>query len=66
MNVELERGRIAMITLITKANGTRCDRCWRYTEDVGQNKNYPTVCLRCAEALTEIGFAPYTKETESL
>jgi isoleucyl-tRNA synthetase len=47
-----------------RSDKPKCDRCWRYTEDVGQNKNYPTVCLRCAEALTEIGFAPYTKETE--
>jgi isoleucyl-tRNA synthetase len=41
------------------ASGTKCERCWRYTEDVGDDATYPTVCLRCAEALTEIGFAPY-------
>jgi isoleucyl-tRNA synthetase len=50
--------------LVDPADGTKCDRCWRYTEDVGHDAKYPTVCLRCAEALTEIGFAPYTKETE--
>ncbi|HXB62498.1 MAG TPA: isoleucine--tRNA ligase, partial [Acidobacteriaceae bacterium] len=44
----------------------KCERCWRHISDVGHDKKYPTVCLRCAEALTEIGFAPYTKETESL
>jgi isoleucyl-tRNA synthetase len=48
-----------------QARGTRCDRCWRYTTDTGDDKNYPTVCLRCAEALTEIGFAPYTATTET-
>jgi len=42
------------------ADGLKCERCWNYTEDVGHNENYPTVCLRCAEALTAIGFAPYT------
>jgi isoleucyl-tRNA synthetase len=42
-----------------RATGTKCDRCWRYTNDVGQESNYPTVCLRCAEALDAIGFAPY-------
>jgi isoleucyl-tRNA synthetase len=38
----------------------KCERCWRYTEDVGQEEKYPTVCLRCAEALDAIHFAPYT------
>jgi isoleucyl-tRNA synthetase len=45
------------------ADGTKCERCWNFTEDVGQDVNYPTVCLRCAEALTAIGFAPYTAGT---
>jgi isoleucyl-tRNA synthetase len=41
------------------APGTKCERCWRYTEDVGQETKYPTVCLRCAEALTALNFPPY-------
>ncbi|MEO6817985.1 MAG: isoleucine--tRNA ligase, partial [Edaphobacter sp.] len=50
-----------------KASGTKCERCWRYTTDVGNQEKYPTVCLRCAEALEAIGFAPYTVQqpTES-
>jgi isoleucyl-tRNA synthetase len=44
---------------IQKAPGTRCERCWRYTEDLGRDPNYPTVCLRCAEALDAIDFPPY-------
>ncbi len=42
------------------AKGSKCERCWRFTEDVGQQKNYPTVCLRCADALQAINFPPYT------
>src|SRR5271170_142635 len=42
------------------ANGTKCERCWRFTEDVGNDEKYPTVCLRCADALRAINFAPYT------
>ena len=42
------------------AKGAKCERCWRFTEDVGQQKNYPTVCLRCADALQAINFPPYT------
>ena len=39
---------------------SKCERCWRYVPDVGKEENYPTVCRRCAEALTELNFAPYT------
>jgi isoleucyl-tRNA synthetase len=42
------------------AKGSKCERCWRFTEDVGNETKYPTVCLRCADALEAINFAPYT------
>lgn len=45
-----------------KAEGTRCERCWRYTDDVGSEGRYPTVCARCADALEKIGFQPYAQE----
>ena len=41
-----------------KAEGTRCERCWRYTDDVGDEGRYPTVCARCADALEKIGYEP--------
>jgi isoleucyl-tRNA synthetase len=41
------------------AQGIKCERCWRYTLDNGQDTRFPTVCLRCAEALEAVGFAPY-------
>ena len=37
----------------------KCERCWRSVPDVGQQANYPTVCLRCAEALDAVDFPPY-------
>jgi isoleucyl-tRNA synthetase len=42
------------------AVGKKCERCWRYVEDVAGDSRYPTVCLRCAEALDAIGYPPYT------
>jgi len=42
------------------AAGSKCERCWRFTTDVGDEAKYPTVCLRCADALAAIDFAPYT------
>lgn len=36
---------------VKKALGHKCERCWKYGEDVGQNKEYPTVGSRCASVL---------------
>jgi len=47
-----------------RSAGIKCERCWRYTEDVGDEPNYPTVCLRCAEALEAISFPPYQKPAD--
>ena len=37
----------------------KCERCWRYVADVAADARFPTVCLRCAEALEAVGFAAY-------
>jgi len=39
---------------IEKAAGQKCARCWNYSEQVGKDARYPTVCERCAAALAEI------------
>jgi isoleucyl-tRNA synthetase len=44
---------------VERSEKPKCDRCWRHVPDVGQQSNYPTVCLRCAEALDAIDFPPY-------
>lgn len=36
---------------VERARGDRCERCWRYTTDVGSNSEFPTVCARCAAVL---------------
>ncbi|HMF63429.1 MAG TPA: class I tRNA ligase family protein, partial [Edaphobacter sp.] len=47
------------IFAISKSEAPKCERCWRYVPDVGEDTKYPTVCLRCAEALDAIGYPPY-------
>jgi len=44
---------------VARASDTKCERCWRLVPDIGQQEKYPTVCLRCAEALDAIDFPPY-------
>ena len=39
---------------IDKAAGVKCERCWKYTLDVGSDVKLPTVCAPCAAAVTEI------------
>jgi isoleucyl-tRNA synthetase len=39
---------------VQRADGAKCDRCWKYTTDVGSSPRFPTVCARCARAVTEI------------
>ncbi len=36
---------------VTKAEGTKCDRCWNIRQDVGLHAQHPTLCGRCVEAL---------------
>ena len=39
---------------VLSADGTKCERCWNYTTDVGGDRDHPGVCARCAEAVREI------------
>jgi isoleucyl-tRNA synthetase len=36
---------------IVTANGTKCDRCWNYSTQVGKFPEDPTICERCNQAL---------------
>lgn len=37
--------------VVEKAEGEKCERCWVYSDTVGQNSEHPTLCARCAEIL---------------
>jgi isoleucyl-tRNA synthetase len=39
---------------VERAAGEKCERCWKYTTDVGSSAKYPTVCAACAGALDEM------------
>jgi len=39
---------------IERALGEKCERCWKYTEDVGSAPELPTVCAACAAAVREM------------
>ena len=36
---------------IEVASGKKCERCWMYSETVGEDKENPTICNRCSKAI---------------
>lgn len=38
---------------IQRAPGVKCERCWKYTNDVGSDAELPVVCASCAAAVRE-------------
>ena len=33
------------------AVGEKCERCWKYTADIGSHPAHPTLCARCASVI---------------
>jgi isoleucyl-tRNA synthetase len=40
--------------IIERADGIKCERCWKYSTAVGQDLEFPTVCDSCSAALQEL------------
>jgi isoleucyl-tRNA synthetase len=38
---------------VERAEGGKCERCWKYTGDIGSDPDFPTVCAACAVAINE-------------
>jgi isoleucyl-tRNA synthetase len=38
---------------VERATGVKCERCWKYTHDVGANPQLPTICAACSAAIRE-------------
>jgi isoleucyl-tRNA synthetase len=36
---------------VRKADGGKCERCWKYDTEIGKDPAHPTVCARCAKVL---------------
>jgi isoleucyl-tRNA synthetase len=41
--------------LVVHADGQKCERCWHWETDIGQNAEHPTICGRCVEAVKQSG-----------
>jgi len=36
---------------VRKASGQKCERCWAWRPSVGQDKEFPGLCVRCAQVI---------------
>ncbi len=48
--VELAAGGALRVSVV-RATGVKCERCWKYTHDVGSDSDLPAVCAPCASAV---------------
>src|SRR5260370_14935406 len=53
--VELDRAASDELGVkVERAAGIKCERCWKYTMDVGADASFPTICAACAKVVHEI------------
>ena len=55
INDKLQESEIEGITIaVEKASGEKCERCWKYDEEVGHDHEHNDVCPRCAKVLNSL------------
>lgn len=40
--------------VVAPAEGEKCERCWIYSDTVGQNSNHGTLCKRCSQVVSQL------------
>lgn len=45
----------AMAVAAGRAGGEKCERCWKFFEELGGDAEHPTLCARCTEAVKGMG-----------
>ena len=45
------QGESGVAVTVAHAGGCKCERCWSFSDTVGQNPAHATLCARCAEIL---------------
>jgi len=52
--VELVRGDGELSVVVEKARGSKCGRCWNFSEAVGSHADHPELCDRCHPVVVAI------------
>jgi len=62
VNDSLAESEIEGISIsVEKASGEKCERCWKYDEEVGHDHNHSDVCPRCASVLEKCNINLFCK-----
>jgi isoleucyl-tRNA synthetase len=52
--VELRRAAGPLVEVrVDRARGDKCERCWKYKDDVGRDEDFPTACASCAAVIPQ-------------
>ena len=54
-NVILSSSKKDLKIEVNASDNNKCDRCWHYVDDIGQNSEHSTICKRCISNLFEEG-----------
>jgi len=49
--LQLEKGEERIQVLVSKAEGQKCDRCWKYHPLTNSDGRFPNICPRCVSVL---------------
>ncbi len=50
---ERRRAGVPVTVSVARADGVRCQRCWRYVADVSAEPAFEGLCSRCVDAVAE-------------
>ena len=45
---------MALAILVSQAGGEKCERCWIYSDTVGEAAEHTTLCRRCADVVEKL------------
>jgi isoleucyl-tRNA synthetase len=54
-NSTLEESKNELEIDVSASKNSKCERCWHYVKNIGQNLKHPTICKRCISNLFEEG-----------
>lgn len=55
-SLDLPHNAGSIVAGVTRAEGTKCQRCWNYSTQVGQDRDHPSLCERCSPVIRDMGF----------
>jgi isoleucyl-tRNA synthetase len=45
---------LPMAITVVPAQGQKCERCWIYSDTVGQDASHPALCKRCSDVVEKL------------